>query len=214
MPSTGHQSHARALTPRLKRGDQLPDLVIQVSSELGPVDVSDASRVRVLGQRHGQIVIDRDAQGSSDGVVTMPWELSDVGVGVIGFEVEVTWTGTSLAQDPPGSGLYAIPEGMTGSGGLYDPGALPGSAGLYRTSTSVAGAGRRRTFPAAGLVRVRIDQDVDGSDSALIEDPPESGLYRLIDAFTLTEPGLYTTGPLHESPAGSGLYGLDYTPGS
>jgi len=105
-------------------------------------------------------------------------------------------------------------EGMSGSGGLYEPGALPGSAGLYRTTTSAAGAGRRRTFPSKGLVWVRIDQDVDGSDSALIEEPPGSGLYRLIDAFTLTEPGLYTTGPLHESPAGSGLYGLDYTPGS
>lgn len=166
MPSTGHQSHARVLTPELKRGDQLPDLAIQVTSELGPVDVSDASRVRVLGRRDGRMVIDRDAQGGADGVVTMPWELSDVSVGVVGFEVEITWTG------------------------------------------------RRRTFPSSGLVWVRINQDVDGSDSALIEDPPGSGLYRLIDVFTLTGPGLYSTGPLTESPAGSGLYGLDYTPGS
>lgn len=165
MPSTGYQSRARVLTPEMNQGDLLPPLAIALSSELGPVDVSDASRVRVLGWRSGVLVIDRDTSGDDDGLVVMPWESSDVDTPApIGFQVEASWEGAPLTEDPPGSGLYLIPEGMTGTGGLYEP-AGSGTGGLY--PVAIGGQPGPRTFPSGGLVYVRINADPDSEPTSL-----------------------------------------------
>lgn len=92
---------------RIKRGDTKPDLVIDVSALAGvTVDLSSAA-VTVNGIRSGLLAIHRSATGTSQGVVTMPWEPTDTAVaGWIGFEVGTVIGGKE--QSWPKSGLVWI----------------------------------------------------------------------------------------------------------
>ncbi len=92
---------------QIKRGDNLPDLVADISGDQGPVDLTSATQIRVLGVRNGDLVIQQTAgvTGSAEGVVTMPWPDGSTDVaGLIGFEFEVTWPG-GKKQTFPADGL-------------------------------------------------------------------------------------------------------------
>lgn len=92
---------------RIKRGDTLPSLVIDLSGDAGPVDLTAATQVKVLGVRDGQVAVDRPAEGDAAGAVTMDWATETATAGVIGFEVEVTWPGGKKQTFPADGLVYA-----------------------------------------------------------------------------------------------------------
>jgi lysophospholipase L1-like esterase len=78
-------------------GDLKPDLRVTLSAA-GPVDVTEAENVRIIGKRGDHIVFDRapdtqDVVGDTS-VLTMLWQDGDTDTkGRIQVEVEVTWPG-------------------------------------------------------------------------------------------------------------------------
>lgn len=95
---------------QIKRGDALPALVADLSGDDGPVDLTSATAIRVLGVRDGQLVIQQatGVTGSNQGVVTMPWPNGSTDVaGLIGFEFEVTWPGGKKQTFPADGLVYA-----------------------------------------------------------------------------------------------------------
>jgi hypothetical protein len=83
---------------RMYTGDLEPDLQVTLSSADGPVDITTASSVRVIGKRDDTIIFDRapdatDIVGDTS-VVTMEWVDGDTDdIGRITVEVEVLWPG-------------------------------------------------------------------------------------------------------------------------
>lgn len=91
----------------LKAGDRAPDLIIDLTSDAGPVDLTEAVSIRILGTRDGITTIDRAGYGTDQGRVSMGWQPADTTVGITGFEVEVTWVG-GKAQTFPNRGLLWV----------------------------------------------------------------------------------------------------------
>ncbi len=91
----------------LKSGDRAPDLIIDLTSDAGPVDLTEAVSIRILGARDGITTIDRAVYGTDQGQVSMGWQPADTTVGLTGFEVEVTWPG-GKAQTFPNRGLLWV----------------------------------------------------------------------------------------------------------
>lgn len=92
---------------RIKRGDTLPSLVIDLSGDAGPVDLTAATQIKVLGVRDGSVAVNRSADGDAAGAVTMDWTTETAAAGLIGFEVEVTWPGGKKQTFPADGLVYA-----------------------------------------------------------------------------------------------------------
>ncbi len=90
-----------------KAGDSAPDLVIDLTGDDGPADLTTAVGIRILGTRKGITTIDRTVTGTTEGRVSMAWQPGDATVGVTGFEVEVTWPGGKV-QTFPNRGLLWV----------------------------------------------------------------------------------------------------------
>jgi len=85
---------------KIYTGDLLPPLKITLKDSEVDVNLDQATSVRVLGRRNGELIFDRTGDDISwvhDGaisVVTMPWQAGDTDeAGMIEPEVEVTWPG-------------------------------------------------------------------------------------------------------------------------
>lgn len=77
---------------RMYQNDLLPELVVRLADDNGPVDLTAASAIRVIGVQNSEVVFDRSVTGSADGIVNMPWEAGDTDeTGRIRLEVVVTW---------------------------------------------------------------------------------------------------------------------------
>ena len=86
---------------RINQGDLLPDLVADLSGDQGPVDLTAATKIEVVGFRGGVEVLRRQVTGTSQGVVTMPWQTGDTDVaGMLGVKWEVTWPGGKMQTFP------------------------------------------------------------------------------------------------------------------
>lgn len=90
---------------KINQGDTAPDLIADLSGLDGPVNLTSATAIHVKGYRNGTEVIDRVVTGTSQGAVTMTWQVGDTATaGQIGFKWEVTWPDGKV-QTFPASGL-------------------------------------------------------------------------------------------------------------
>jgi hypothetical protein len=89
---------------RMYRGDLEPDLVVTCYDGETPVNLTGASSIRVIGARlNGTLLFSRPVTGTAQGVVTMPWQVTDTATeGEIVIEVEVTWPGARPQTFRPG----------------------------------------------------------------------------------------------------------------
>jgi hypothetical protein len=98
---------------RMYTNDLEPDLEVTLASSDGPVDVSTASSIRVIGKRGTDIIFDRaptdtDIVGDTS-VVTMAWQAGDTDeIGRIQVEVEVTWPGVRPQTFRPDGGVDVL----------------------------------------------------------------------------------------------------------
>lgn len=95
-------------------GDLKPDLKITLSAS-DPVNIDDAVSVRIIGERDGEIVIDRAPTSTEvvgdTSIVTMLWVDGDTDVpGTIAFEVEVIWPGPRPQTFRPRNGVTIAPD--------------------------------------------------------------------------------------------------------
>lgn len=90
----------------VRRGDTLPALVATLTDGPtgAPVDLTAATRVRVLGKRGTATIVDEDQAGrSATGVVTRAWQAADtLTVGTLRFVIQVTWPGGKVQTFPGG----------------------------------------------------------------------------------------------------------------
>ena len=89
-------------TVKMFRGDLKPDYRVRLtftdpdSGVTGPVNLTTALSIRVIGRISGAVVINRTegVVGTPAGVVTMPWLAGETDtVGILESEVEVMWPG-------------------------------------------------------------------------------------------------------------------------
>lgn len=74
------------------RGDLLPDLKVALVDDDGPVDLSTASTVTLIGARGDAIVFSEDVVGGADGIVTLPLQAAwTADLGTIYLEMRVVW---------------------------------------------------------------------------------------------------------------------------
>lgn len=96
------------MTMHVKQHDLLPALVADLAGDTGPVDLTAATSIKVIGTQRGVALFSRTATGTSGGVVTMQWQTGDTAnIGPINVEVEVTWPG-SKPQSFPASGYMTV----------------------------------------------------------------------------------------------------------
>ncbi len=95
---------------RMKRNDTKPDLVITLTDNNVPIDLTAATSVRVIATHRGQLAFD-DTSPTLDrpaGKVTHMWLATETALsGRIWFEVEVTWSGGAVQTFPTRGYLYA-----------------------------------------------------------------------------------------------------------
>ena len=84
----------------MNSGDLLPDLVADLAGQDGPVNLTSATKVEVVGYRDGVEVLRRVVTGDAQGKVVMPWQTGDTGVGTLGVRWEVT-SGEKVQTFPP-----------------------------------------------------------------------------------------------------------------
>jgi hypothetical protein len=91
----------------MKKGDLLPALVINCTSNGTAVDLTGASSVQVICRNEaGTTIFTRSAAGTAQGVVTYTWQVGDTTtVGRMLFEVLVTWPGSKPQHFPANSQL-------------------------------------------------------------------------------------------------------------
>lgn len=91
----------------VKRGDTAPPLTLTLTDDGAPVDLSTATRIRVIGVAGGTAVIDDPGLTGSDvGVVVRPWLPAETAtVREYQFEVEVTWSDTTIRTFPADGAL-------------------------------------------------------------------------------------------------------------
>jgi hypothetical protein len=78
----------------MRRGDLKPDLKVDVIDELGLVNFTLATAVRMIGVLNGVVLFDRPATSTDLGVATMAWQTGDTDEpGTITVEVEAMWSG-------------------------------------------------------------------------------------------------------------------------
>ena len=90
---------------RIKQGDDVPSLVITLTNNTDPVDLTSATAVRVVGMQGTTQVIDDDAPSlgdPTDGVVTHTWVEGETDtVGRIWVNVVVTFADGATQTFPP-----------------------------------------------------------------------------------------------------------------
>lgn len=91
---------------RLKQGDLLPPLIVDLTDNGAPVDLTAATAVRIYGVRGATQII--NAAGTvtdpTTGRVTRDWATGDTDIpGRIHLEVVVTWAGREQTFPPLGS---------------------------------------------------------------------------------------------------------------
>lgn len=107
------------MSARIKRGDTLPPLTLTLTDAGAPVDLTTASRVRLIARAAGDrgtgpAYIDVDLPDRpDDGVITYPLRAADSATaGSYRVEVEITWPGAAV-QTFPGDGyaeLLVLPD--------------------------------------------------------------------------------------------------------
>ncbi len=95
---------------RIKRGDTLPALVINLTDGDVAVNLTSATAVKVIGKR-GTVAAFTDTNPTRDnpaGKVTHTWLAAETAIaGRIAVEVEVTWPG-GAPQTFPNSGYLVV----------------------------------------------------------------------------------------------------------
>lgn len=88
----------------MKQGDLKPDLVVNLTDDGHPIDLTGARSVTVVGSRDGSVIFSRPATLVDElGEVQMSWEAGDTdGLGYIDIEVEVEWTDGLQTFEPSG----------------------------------------------------------------------------------------------------------------
>lgn len=93
----------------VRRGDDLPALELTLTDGLAgdPVDLTTATRVRLLGKRGAVTVVDVDlAARPDDGTLTRTWAGTETDtLGRLLIVVQVTWPGGAV-QTFPGSSEF------------------------------------------------------------------------------------------------------------
>ena len=84
----------------MNAGDLLPDLIADLADADGPVNLTSATKIEVVGYRDGVEVLRRTVTGDAQGKVVMPWQAGDTGVGTLGVKWEVT-SGGKVQTFPP-----------------------------------------------------------------------------------------------------------------
>lgn len=93
----------------MKRGDTAPSMVVTITGfdvntqSVGPVDLTEASEVRVRAVQNGALLFDRDitATGQADGEATVEWQAGDTDqVGYIHCQFKVTWANGTVQTFP------------------------------------------------------------------------------------------------------------------
>lgn len=78
----------------IKRGDRDPSMVATLTDSGAAVDLTTATSVRIVGTRHGVVVVDvnQAGPGAANGEVTLDWPVGSTDLlGLILFEYVVTW---------------------------------------------------------------------------------------------------------------------------
>lgn len=116
---------------------------VTVAGQDGPVNLTSATKIEVVGYRDGVEVLRRVVTGDAQGKVVMPWQTGDTGVGTLGVRWEVTWPGERCRRSrrPAWSGCDSLP----------DP---PGHARPGAVVTDPAGPPSDRTAPPLSLPRL------------------------------------------------------------
>lgn len=88
-------------TLSLKQHDTRPGLMITCTDSGQPVDLTQATSVKVIGSLEGLVLFSEATTGTAEGVVTRAWTVQDTGTaGTILVEVEATWPGGAVQTFP------------------------------------------------------------------------------------------------------------------
>ena len=92
---------------QVKRGDTAPPMPLTLTDDGVPVDLSSATRIRVIAVAGGTAVIDDPGLSGSDvGVVVRPWLPAETAtVQEYQVEVKVTWPDTTIRTFPADGAL-------------------------------------------------------------------------------------------------------------
>ena len=92
---------------QVKRGDTAPPMTLTLTDDGVPVDLSSATRIRVIAVAGGTAVIDDPGLSGSDvGVVVRPWLPAETAtVQEYQVEVKVTWPDTTIRTFPADGAL-------------------------------------------------------------------------------------------------------------
>lgn len=95
------------------REDRKPDLVLTITDNGVPVDLTGATSIRLIAVRDfTTTVIDAAVSGDASGVITYLWAAADTEtVGSLVVEVEITWPG-GLKQTIRAAERVTIVEGL------------------------------------------------------------------------------------------------------
>lgn len=106
--------HRKTTTMYLKRGDDAPALRAVLMDLYDPVDLSEATDVRLVARRpNGTLVVDHQpvVRGSDVGEVLYQWQPGDTAeVGDLQVEIKVTWSAGGT-QTFPAEGFLIVKVG-------------------------------------------------------------------------------------------------------
>lgn len=91
----------------IKQHDTAPAVSITCTGDAGPVDLTTATQVKIIGSLEGLVLFADVTTGTDEGVVTRAWFPGDVDTagdtatsGTILVEVEVTWPDGTVETFP------------------------------------------------------------------------------------------------------------------
>ena len=91
----------------LHKGDTAPNLVLTLTDNGDPVDLSDAQRIDIILES-GLKTITRQVFGGADGIINMPWQAGDTDVpGTYNSLARVTF-GDGKIQTWPAQGNFFV----------------------------------------------------------------------------------------------------------
>lgn len=96
---------------KIHRGDLLPDLIITLTDNGVPVDLTGATSVHVIGIKNRTVVFNREATADAEGSVTMVWEAADTSsTGTIKLQVRVVWPTSKPQTFPVDEDIEVLPS--------------------------------------------------------------------------------------------------------
>lgn len=95
----------------MRRGDLKPDLIVDLTDNDEPMDLSAATAVSIIAVRNGTQLFKREATSYSTGMATLEWEVGDTASpGTLTVEVEVIWPGPKPQTIRPNGVVKVLPD--------------------------------------------------------------------------------------------------------